>query len=286
MLFRSWIHVDERLFAVAGCHENIGFCDFDRTDFTPKRDKDHPARARKGYSHLAREVRKDGTSGPAFAVWDDLHEAIEFDVLPCHAPEIAAFADVLRVALCSPLGMPAWDFRGNLDFPKAEDGHRLCEPTVHTAADGRYVMLLRDSHYSHRMYVSVSEDGEEWTPGVPTDIPDSPSLSDSLNLEDGTVLLVGNQMAPKFDNPAEVGHYNRDPLMVAVSRDGYTFDRAFALRCGGHEYRVPQSLMHGRGGGPQYPSAIVQEGRLYVLYSLGKEDIAISSAALEEVLAH
>ena len=29
----------------------------------------------------------------------------------------------------------------------------------------------------------------------------------------------------------------------------------------------------GRGGGGQYPSAVVHDGTLYALYSMGKEDI-------------
>jgi hypothetical protein len=280
----KWVALGDRLFAVAGCHENIGFCDFDRTDFSPVRDKQHPARARKGYSLLACEVRNDGSHGPIFAIWEDVNERIDYDVQQSDTPEIAAEAQQLRGILTSPQGMPAWDFRGNLEFPKAFDGHRLCEPTVYRAKDGTVMMLLRDSHYSHRMYVSPLQDDGTWSPGVPTDIPDSPSLTDSLTLGDGTVLLVGNQMAPEFDNP-EKGHYDRDPLMVSVSPDGRVFERAHALRCGGHTYRVPQSQVKGRGGGAQYPSAAVHDGTLYVQYSMGKEEIWISAVRLREVLA-
>ncbi len=277
----KWVGLGDRLFAVAGCHENIGFCDFDRTDFVPERDKQHPARARKGYSLLAREVRNDGTVGPIFAVWEDLYEKIAYEVLPCDTPAIADEAKQLCVSLTSPLGMPAWDFRGNLQFPESCDGHRLCEPTVYRAKDGTVTMLLRDSHYSHRMFFSTLEKDGTWSPGVPTDIPDSPSLTDSLTLDDGTVLLIGNQMAPKFDNPDEKQHYNRDPLMVSVSPDGKIFERAYALRCGEHSYRVSQSLVKGRGGAAQYPSAAVHDGTLYVQYSMGKEDIWTSAVPLE-----
>ena len=279
----KWVALGDRLFAVAGCHENIGFCDFDRTDFSPVRDKAHPSRARKGYSLLAREIASDGEHGPIFAIWEDLNEKIEYEVLPHDAPKIAGDAKQLRDALTSPLGIPAWDFRGNLEFPKSHDGHRLCEPTVYRAKDGTIMMLLRDTHYSHRMYLSTLRDDGTWSPGVPTDIPDSPSLTDSLVLDDGTVLLIGNQMAPEFDNPGK-GHYDRDPLMVAVSPDGKTFQKAYALRCGGHRYRVSQSLVKGRGGGGQYPSATVHNGTLYVQYSMGKEEIWITAVPLAVVM--
>jgi len=161
-------------------------------------------------------------------------------------------------------------------YPQGVDSNRLCEPTFYTAKDGKAVVLLRDDNYSHRMYVSISPDGgKSWPAAVPTDIPDSPSRTTNVVLDDGTVLLIGNQMAPQFDNP-ERPHYGRDPLTVAVSGDGYWFERVFALRCGKQKYRVPQHSVRGRGGGGQYPSAIAQKDTLYVLYSMGKEDIAVS----------
>lgn len=280
----QWIAIDDRLFAVAGCHENVGFCDFEQTDFSPVRDEEHPSRARKGYSTLAREVSDDGEKGSIFAIREDLNPNIEFDVLPCDTPKISDEVSQLRKILTSRPGMPAWDFRETLGFPDAFDGHRLCEPTVYRKKAGQYVMLLRDTVYSHRMYFSTLQDDGTWAPARPTDIPDSPSLSDTVILDDGTVLLIGNQMAPKFDNPEETGHYSRDPLMVSVSPDGHVFEKAFALRCGVQEYRVPQSEVRGRGGGAQYPSATVHEGTLYVQYSMGKEDICVSWVPLAEIL--
>jgi hypothetical protein len=105
-----------------------------------------------------------------------------------------------------------------------------------------------------------------------------------VELPDGTVLLIGNQTAAAFDNPETVGHYPRDPLTVSVSSDGgYHFARVYALRCGVQAYRTPQSVVKGRGGGGQYPSALVHDGRLYVIYSMGKEDIAISQVALADI---
>ena len=208
-----------------------------------------------------------------------------FGRFPYYAPgtmRLTADAKALGAMLASPLGMPPWDFRGTLAFPKSVDGHRLAEPTVYRAADGKYVMLLRDSHYSHRMYATVSPDGRSWDPAVPTDIPDSPSLTTNVMLDDGTVLLVGNQMAPTFDNPEEIPHYERDPLMVSVSPDGYRFERAFALRCGLRPWRVSPYEVIGRGGG-QYPSAIVHDSTLYVLYTMGKEDVWLSSVLLSAV---
>jgi hypothetical protein len=66
--------------------------------------------------------------------------------------------------------------------------------------------------------------------------------------------------------------------MVSVSVDGYLLTRAYALRTGEQKFRVPN--VGGRSGGGQYPSGLVYNGRLYVLYSMGKEDIWCSSVQL------
>ena len=277
--FRWLVHEGD-LYAVAGCHANVGYCDFDGTDVVEHRDAEHPSRARRGYSSLARRVSAAGAHGPVFAIDPDRPASLAVEALPHDAPDVAAAAGALAGRLARPEGLPSWDFQGKLGFPPAEDGHRLCEPTVYLAADGRYVMLLRDTRYSHRMYASISAEGVNWPAAVPTNIPDSPSLTTHVRLGDGTVLLIGNQMAPAFDNADDVTHYGRDPLTVSVSPDGCTFTRAYALRCGTHAYRVPQGDVLGRGGGAQYPSAVVQGERLFVLYSTGKEDIEISTVPL------
>ncbi len=273
----QWLELDGALYAVAGCHENIGFTDFDqKLPPVPERDQDHPGRARKGYSQLARSVAGDGALGPIFPFRD---------CLPKLAFPVTTKAETGARLAQQSTGerLPAWDFEGVLGYPKAVEGHRLCEPTVYRREDDKLVMLLRDCIYSHRMYCSVFDNAAGvWPRATPTDIPDSPSKSCCLRLDDGRILLIGNQMADAFDNPDEIKHHKRDPLTVAVSEDGgHTFNKVFALRCGVQQYRIEN--VKGRGGGGQYPSAIVHDGVLYVLYSMGKEDIAISAAALADL---
>ena len=269
----GWRVVGGRLFALAACQVVLGFEDLDRTSLSPKRDRKHIARKRQRCSRLAREVHGDGTLGPVFAVGDRLPDADQFAFrfLPHTDPSVSECVS----------GIHGQDVRRRL--PEGRGTNRLCEPTVYRAADGTFVLLMRDDRYSHRMYVSFSEDGVAWPEAVPTDIPDSPSLSQTLALADGTVLLVGNQMAPEFDNPGRPNHYGRDPLMVSVSPDGRLFTRAYALRCGQQQWRVPRSEVRGRGGGGQYPSALVHDGMLHVLYSMGKEDIWVSRVPLSDL---
>jgi len=275
-----WLVLDNTLYAVAGLHRNVGFVDHNgELPPVPRKDEQHRSRARDGHAPLARSVYPDGTFGPIFATGSKCAQDLAFATAP--DPTNGR----LREINSRPSHLPSWDFEGIFKFPRAaENGHRLCEPTVYRNCRGRWVMLLRDLAYSHRMYVShLDEDTGVWQDARPTDIPDSPGLSCTVQLEDGTVLLVGNQMAPVFDNGHERRHYGRDPLTVSVSRDGKLFSRCYALRCGIQQYRVPQTEVLGRGGGGQYPSALVHEGILYVLYSMGKEDIWFCSVALQNI---
>ncbi len=160
------------------------------------------------------------------------------------------------------------DFRLRAENVLDED-----EPYLYRAVGG----------YSHRVFMSIARDGgKTWPPAQPTDIPDSPSRRDTVRLDDGTIVMVGNQVAPNFDNGDKVKHYARDPLTVAVSRDGYVFERAYALR-----WNLPKKMrvdgVKGRGVGAQYPSAIVHEGSLYVLHTIGKEDVGLSWVPLREL---
>lgn len=167
------------------------------------------------------------------------------------------------------------------DFYKYKDIN-LSETTHYKTNNGDYIALSRDENYSHRMFVSYSKDGISWEKPKPTDIPDSPSKSITLTLPNGYILLIGNQVAPHFDNPSHA-HYNRDPLMVSVSYNGYIFSKAYAIKAGQQKYTVPESKVYGRGGGAQYPSAILINDKVYVIYSMGKEDIWVSSFCLNDI---
>lgn len=273
----GWVVWKGRIYGVMALTDCVGFANSDRSSMRDQQDANHSFMVREHIGVVARMV--DATDaeislgpivklpgGKALMASEPLAKEI--------APPSEAVRATAEALQSIPAGIPAGE-------RTAVDTLRPCEPVYYRAKDGKHVCLLRDDEYSHRMYVSVSDDGRTWPAAQPTDIPDSPSLSDAVVLDDGTVLLIGNQMAPKFDNPGEIKHYGRDPLMVSVSADGYRFTRAYALRCGRQAYRVPN--VGGRGGGGQYPSGLVHGGRLHVLYSMGKEDIWISSVALRDL---
>jgi len=181
-----WVVVKDELFAVIGLHRKIGFTDFDRKlPPVPKRDERHPSHARKGYASLARSISPDGTLGPIFATSAKIPEDLAFEL--ADDPTEGR----LQRAIRQPSNMPSWDFEGVLGFPcAAEDGHRLCEPAVFQDSSGLWVMLLRDTVFSHRKYVSRMDQATgAWLPAYPSDIPDSPSLSCTADRQpDGSCL--------------------------------------------------------------------------------------------------
>lgn len=165
------------------------------------------------------------------------------------------------------------------------DGTQLIESFSYRANNNNMVLMLRNwgtpsnPVHNNRMYVSFKAGNGNWTSPYPTDIPDAPSRAQAIKLRNGTILLIGNQIAPTFDNAL---YLNRDPMTIAVSKDGFVFNQVFAYRTA-----APTSFrfsgVGGRNLGYGYSSSIVHEDWLYTLYSVGKEDMAISRVHISEI---
>ena len=257
-----WVVVGDRCYAVA----------YSRTQGTPN--SSFP---------VAREVSSDGTLGAPFT----LHPEDRTELLPVYMRDSEPYGN--PEAAEAILGwyreneVVSWWAQFGEGVPRnGIDGANLIEPLTYRAADGEVILLMRfhprgaDLRHNNRMYVSFRDRDGEWAVPYPTDIPDSPSRTEPIVLPDGTVLLVGNQIAPELDD----GRYLfRDPLTVAVSRDGYIFDRVYSVRHDAPtEYRFDG--IGGRTGGFAYSSSLVHDGWLYTLYSVGKEDIEITRVPL------
>lgn len=152
-----------------------------------------------------------------------------------------------------------------------DKGVRFCEPTYFKRPDGKEVGVYRDLTRTMRLYAAVRNSPEDhWSPALKTNIPDSPSKSVAGELPDGTVYLIGNFLDKLW---------MRDPLLLAFSDDGISFDRAYVLRSGASQCREKNPGDH-KGSGFQYPNACVADGSLWVAYSISKEQIAISSVPI------
>ena len=146
---------------------------------------------------------------------------------------------------------------------------RFVEPTSYRRPDGALAMLFRAEADSKWLWASLSRDnGATWTKAERTEIPDAVSKMAAGTLPDGTTYLINNT-SQKF---------GRIPLSILLSRDGITFDRGFAIRT---EQTSARFLGRAKGGGYQYPGALVWKGELWVAYSINKEDVAISRIPLD-----
>jgi hypothetical protein len=288
----GWAQVGGALYGIAEVHDNIGFVSIDGKEMGRERKGRLRRRARKGHGRIARRVSPGGELGPAFWLVPDPPDPLPgFAPLPdAGDPQFSALAQDVAAVLDEPLNMPNWDFRGANQkqgvmadvYVKAIDGHSLCEPSTYRRPDGVLVRVYRDHHPTHRLYASLSRDGgKSWTVPVPTDIPDSPSRTAVGSLPDGTVFLAGNQLSEPLDR-AKRPHYTRDPLTLALSADGVTFDRVAAVRSGSPGIRLPG---RGKGRGYQYPSTVVVADAIWIMYSVGKEDVAVSRVPLASLPA-
>ncbi len=153
------------------------------------------------------------------------------------------------------------------------EGNLLFEPAFYTRPDGTEVMLGRAGATFKRLFATERIAGALWLPAVETNVQDAPSLSFAGNLPDGTCYMIGNHV--EHTGSEQV----RDPLTIALSDDGVYFDRAFAVRTTPY----PKNYESVSRVGCQYPNAIVDDGYLWVVYSVHAQDIAISKIALTEL---
>jgi len=233
--------------------------------------KDHgEVRVRTGLGRIARRIGAGGALGEIFWLRGEPPEpkpGFEPFNDPGRDPALAPTVEAIHAYLARPLNQPAWDFLARNDTPlETGDGEDMVEPSTYRRPDGSLVRLWRDGGRRGFLYAQWSTDGgRTWAEPEQTNIPDSPSKTVSGTLPDGRVYMVGNQVNEKL--------YDRDPLTLAISRDGSRFDRAWAIR-----HDAPPVAFKGKGKGPgfQYPAVAFLGHEMLVVYSVGKEDIAIS----------
>ncbi|PAW78009.1 MAG: hypothetical protein B9S32_08975 [Verrucomicrobia bacterium Tous-C9LFEB] len=282
----SWHAYEDSVYATARLYNFVGWENADRTSRTAERDEKHIFQRFEHIGLVARKVGSDGTLGPIFALSTRVNRLtnLDFPFVKYGTPTFQPVADAINQRQPKTLTIQG-------PLPEPVDNARLVEPAVYETPDKTRVAIIRDDKFSHRKYVSFSTNqGSSWSKALPTNIPDSPSLDIALRTPGGDILLIGNHCASGFDNPQDPKtpsnpyHYDRDTLDVAVSTNGYLFTHTVVLRTGVQAWRVPRKAVRGRGGGPQYPSALIMGDKLYVMYSFGKEDIWCSSVPLSDVL--
>lgn len=125
------------------------------------------------------------------------------------------------------------------------------QPSVTQRSDGALVALCRQSGHPDRAILRAMsfDEGETWTPAVPTDLPNPGASVQTLALADGRWLLVYNDTRE-----------GRASLAAALSEDeGETWGAPKHLERGDASYSYPTAIQTG-------------DGRVHVVYSVHTPD--------------
>lgn len=173
-----------------------------------------------------------------------------------------------------PSGRSGWR-KGHFTCEDRGKQSRELEPSQYVRTDGSIVMLFRDQSSTFRKLVSYSHDrGLTWSKPVVTNIPDARTKQCAGNLPDGSAYMVG----------CPVNGKQRYPLVLMLSKDGLCFNKAALLRSGGTS-DLPPRRYEGRYKtlGYSYPKAIVHDNRLWVGYSVNKEDVVCTIIPIDKL---
>lgn len=168
-------------------------------------------------------------------------------------------------------GISGWTQGAMENLPHESGISRELEPSWFLNKKNEAVMVFRDQASSFKVLASRSKDnGKTWSSPSITNMPDSRAKQSAGNLPDGRAFLINNPSGSK----------NRTPLTITLSKDGQVFDRAYLLRA---EAELPPMRFAGKYKriGYSYPKSLIWGNRLWVSYAVNKEDIEITSIAVE-----
>ena len=149
-----------------------------------------------------------------------------------------------------------------IHIPWTDRRIRPVQGTWYQTDDGRIWMYFRDVGFSTRLALTWSDDGgQTWTDLALTDMPNTMSRASAGRLNDGRCYIIGNNYDRMLD---------RSQLQIALSDDGYSFDRMHTLIEGITHRRIDG--VH-KEDGWHYPNSLADGDDLFVIFSVNKEDI-------------
>ena len=149
------------------------------------------------------------------------------------------------------------------------------ETTLFADRPGRLIAIIRPGR-ERRAWVSTSADhGATWSEAQPSNFPIGISKMYAGSLSTGQRYLISNLPTP--------GAPDRHTLVIAVGKPGSeTLSTMYRIRFGPPALDYP-----GFAKSPQwsYPYAHEYDGKLYVVYSIGKEKCGLSVVPLSSLTA-
>ncbi len=152
---------------------------------------------------------------------------------------------------------------------KTKGAVEMCEASFYFTDDGIMHLLMRSGEY--RLWHAESYDnGTTFTDVYPTNFSDDLAKFQFGRLPDGRFFYVGNSVAGQ----------RRLPLMLAISEDGYNFDKEYIIR--DEPVELKQEGLY-KGGHYGYPECAILDGYMYIIYSKQKEEMEITRFSLDQL---
>ena len=143
----------------------------------------------------------------------------------------------------------------------------LCEGSFYQTDDGITHMLLRvtGTGWKGKLWLTDSKDnGATWSKPVETPFTDNDSKFHFGRLPDKRFYYVGI--------PDTLHHYDRTPLVLALSKDGRYFNKNYIIADEPYALKKPGLWKGGQYG---YPHTMIYQGYFYVIVSRQKESIEV-----------
>ena len=154
-----------------------------------------------------------------------------------------------------------------------DDGKGHLKMLLRSRDNSKFVQLeneLWTRETSDNLYATDSTDGVNWSKVYRTDFTNNDSKFNAGRLADGRYYITSN--------PDRLGL--RLPLVLSLSDDGENFDRHYIIR---EDFNNIKFMGRWKQYGCQYPSTFEKHGYLYVIYSICKEDVAVSKIRISDL---
>ncbi|MEI9808037.1 MAG: exo-alpha-sialidase [Bacteroidota bacterium] len=162
--------------------------------------------------------------------------------------------------------MDAWSIK---PIPDNEIAHDI---SWYALPDGNLLAVEAKGNVPDRRLVSMysNDNGSSWSAPERSNFPDADSRLYGMRLSNGRYVLLNNPNLSRY----------RVPLSIALSTDGKKYDRMANIRI---EQTNKKYSGHAKAPGYQYMRAFEHAGKLWIIYSVDKENIEITTVSLEEI---
>ncbi len=167
-------------------------------------------------------------------------------------------------------GLSGWTKSGKSNFNSGESAN-LVEGAIIENGDSIYT-IFRDVAKQKYLWQESSKDGVNWgTPRV-TNFTDNNSKSHLGKLPNGKFYYIGT--------PDTTSMGSRTPLVLAVSDDGFNYNKTYILAADYYTRKYAGRYKTGQFG---YPYSMVHDGCLYIVASRMKEKLEVIKVSLSSL---